>query len=379
MKDLKQQLINSLIGVDHAHAAGDSTATWQTPDWGSLKYKTITDGYRDLTEQEKRELFLLQYHDDRYRGLDINRLAEFDPIKARVPMQSLCDMLYTLAQFDHEYFDLIDRHGDLDNPFEMERYVGQFHGVDMRNVDQRMVGVGGTIQKKSVSVYVSMPTHPRWNVFECVDRMLDTGTARPGRGLGHFLHIMSRYGWFDKGKYDLHIEAKVSSDLSLLPRWRGGKYSDRTKEPEWILEDVTVSVGEWQFVQQPRGLQSPYARRLASYGYDDQIAIRKSTTKGMEQIHLYLDGGGERQPIYDIYRDNELDGLIGGDIWTEKELQLAEMLEIRSEIFLDKPNQLPILGAIQRLTPDTIASMDNKRRVEIFSKFGEGTIKIPKT
>jgi hypothetical protein len=99
----------------------------------------------------------------------------------------------------------------------------------------------------------------------------------------------------------------------------------------------------------------------------------------MEQIHLYLDGRGEQQPIYDIYRDNELDDLMGGDFWTEKELQLAEMLEIRGEIFLDNPDQFPILGAIRRLTPDAIVSMDNTRRVEILSKFGEGTIKIPKT
>lgn len=351
MKDLEQQLINSLVG------------------------------YRDLTEQEKRELFLPQYHADRYRGLDINRHAEFDPIKARVPMQSLCDMLYTLAQFDREYFDLIDRPSHLDNPFEMERYVGHFHGVDMRDVTQRG-GLGFPVQKRSISIYLTIPTHPKWNVFECVDNMLDTGPARPGRGLGHFLHIMSRYGWFDKGKHDLHIEAKVRSrdrGLSQFDQWSAGKYSDRTKEPEWILEDVTVSVGEWQFVQQPHGLQSPYARRLASYGYNDQIAIRKSTTKGMEQIHLYLDGRGEHQPIYDIYRDNELDDLMGGDFWTEKELQLAEMLEIRSEIFLDNPDQFPILGAIRRLTPDAIVSMDNMRRVEILSKFGEGTIKIPKT
>lgn len=383
MKDLDQQLMNSLIGLDPAAPAGDSTAIWQTPDWGAFEYKALMDRFNELSEREKRELYLPQYHGDRYRGLDLKRHAEFDPIKERVPMLSLCDMMYALAQFDREYFDLIDRdYQRLDNPFEMQRYVGQFHGVDIRDATQRG-GLGFPMQKRDISVYVTMPNHTGWNAFECLDNMLYTGPVRHGRGLGQFLHIMSRYGWFERGAHDIHVSARVKarSAKDIMSQWGlgyGGSYSDRQRESNWELEDVTVSVGDWSFTQYPNGLPVQHSRRLASYGYRDQIAIRKSNTKGMEQIHLYLDGRGDYQPLYDIYRDNELDGLIGGDAWTEKELRLAEMLDIRGEIFLDKPDQFPILGVIRQLTPDALVGMDNIRRAEIFSKFGEGTIKIPK-
>lgn len=375
--------IRNLIGVDLSAPAGDTTATWGTPDWGSMEYRVLMDRLNELSEIEKRELYLPQYHGDRYRGLDLKRHAEFDPIKDRVPMSSLCDMMHALAQFDREYFDLIDRdYQRLDNPFEAQRYVGQFHGVDIRDATQRG-GLGFPMQKREISVYVTMPNHANWNVFKCLDNMLDTGPVRHGRGLGQFMYLMSRYGWFERGAHDLYIVAKVKarSSRDIMSQWGlnyGGSYSDRAREPDWELEEVTVSVGDWSFTQYPHGLSVPHSRRMASYGYSDQIAIRKSSTKGMEQIHLYLDGRGDHQPLYDIYRDNELDGLIGGDTWTEKELRLAEMLDIRGEIFLDKPDLFPILGVIRQLTPDTLIGMDNMRRVEIFSKFGEGTLKIPK-
>ena len=80
--------------------------------------------------------------------------------------------------------------------------------------------------------------------------------------------------------------------------------------------------------------------------------------------------------MYDIYRMDDLDGLIGGDVWTEKELRLAEMMEIRSEIFLDKPERFPILGGIRQLTPEFLSSVTTTRRNEIIQRFGEGTLKI---
>ena len=60
MKDLDQQLMNSLIGLDPAAPAGDSTAIWQTPDWGAFEYKALMDRFNELSEREKRELYLPQ-------------------------------------------------------------------------------------------------------------------------------------------------------------------------------------------------------------------------------------------------------------------------------------------------------------------------------
>ena len=36
-KQIEKDLLKTLLGVDKSALGGDSTAIWQTPDWGSLE------------------------------------------------------------------------------------------------------------------------------------------------------------------------------------------------------------------------------------------------------------------------------------------------------------------------------------------------------
>lgn len=328
---------------------------------------------------------------DRGRGFNVRSHAVFDPIAERVPMASLCDLIYCLAHFDKQYFEIIDYEGS-GNPFEAERFVGQFFGVDIRDPSDPGSRPGWASERRSISITVKLPSNARWNAFGCIDRMLETSPRTPGGSLRQFLYLLSKFGWFS-GEHDFNIEATVKRrnrdrDRDLMAAWTsgyggGGSYFENDARDEvWDLEQVTASVGSWQFVQYASIIRSTEASRMASLGYKDQIEIKKFGTKGMEQIHLYLNSNGDLQPTYIIHRRDELEGLIGGETWTEKELRLAEMMELRDEIFLDKPELFPILDGIQHLTPDRLKYLETqyypRRREEILNRFGEGTIKFPK-
>ena len=363
-------------------SVGDNTAPSWASDPESIK-KLMASMNHD--SRDFHELYLPTFDQDRGRGFNVRSQAVFDPIAERVPMASLCDLIYTLAHFDREYFDIID-YKESDNPFESERFVGQFFGVDIRDATDKR-GLGWPNEKRTISIYLRLPSNARWNAFGCIDRMLDTFPRSPGKQLRQFLYLLSKFGWFS-GELDFNIEATVkrrNRDKDLMALWSsgygGGSYRDNARDEAWDLEQVTASVGGWQFVQYPSGLRTTNSGRLAHLGYKDQIEIRKFGTKGMEKIHLFL-SDGSLQPAYTLHRSEELEGLIGGDVWTEKELRLAEMMELRNEIFLDKPEQFPILDGIQHLTPERLQASElqyyPRRREEILSRFGEGTIKFPK-
>lgn len=347
---------------------------------GNNTWAAGLEGIEKLIASDNRDFQGLYLPQGTGRGFNVKDHAIFDPIAARVPMSSLCDLLYSLAHFDREYFDIID-YGVSATPFEYECFIGQFFGVDIRDATNRK-GLGWAKERRNISIYVRLPSNSRWNAFGCIDRMLDNSPRPPGKPLRHFLYLLSKFGWFS-GDHDFNIEATVKR-RDRVPdyiAYFGGSLRNGDRDEVWDLEQVTASVGCWQFIQYPSSIRSVNAGRLASLGYKDQIEIKKFGTKGMEQIHLFL-SGGTLEPGYTLHRSEELEGIIGGDTWTEKELRLAEMLELRSEIFLDKPEQFPILYGIQHLTPERLRSVEQvyipRRREEILSRFGEGTIKFPK-
>ncbi|UYL85009.1 hypothetical protein pEaSNUABM55_00236 [Erwinia phage pEa_SNUABM_55] len=337
--------------------------------------------HRITLDMMRAEMLQSRFNTEHHSSNSAEKWAEMVPVHKRGVDLSLPGIISSLSHANERYFTLEDGYGPDSNPFEsMNRFTGHFGGLQ---VEQEGGRSAWDKKKHRVTGMVSLPSGTPWPVFHGLSRFVDRhhrphdSVKHPPRG-GFLLHLLEKYGWFDRKHTDVFFQANIEAAPSVSWQNLGGrKYSDygRYEEPDWNLTSCSMHIGPWRFEQDTRLRSGSFQGVMRSIGWSDQIVISKERGKQMESIILYLDTSGRGEALWEPYREEELRSHIDGDTWTENDLRLLEMLDLRDEVFLDKPEQFPILSGIGRVTEDFVRSATEIRRFKIFDTFGKGTIK----
>lgn len=371
---MKSKILNSRIDIDNVLYTGI--------DWAKA-YKEEERFHKTAMDMMKAEMFQSQFNLEQYRSDGAEKWAEMVPIHKRGVDLSLPGIMSCLSHAKEHYFTLEDGYGPNSNPFErMNLYTGYFGGLQ---IEERDLGERWENTKHLISGTVSLPYGTPWSVFYGLSQFVDRhhrphdSVSQPPRG-GSLLHLLDKHGWFNKEHTDIFFQAEVAA--KNIPSWRQNygskKYSnhERYVNEDWDLISTSMHIGPWRFSQDYRLRSGSFQGPMRNLGWDDQIIISKELGKQLENIILYLDPTGRRSPRWEIYREEELRSHIEGDTWTDNDLRLLEMLDLRDEVFLDKPKKFPILSGIGQVTKEFLQSEHEIRRSEIRSIFGKGTIKI---
>lgn len=337
--------------------------------------------FRRITmEMMRDEMLQGRFETSRHAALTTsNKWGQMIPVHNEGVDFSLPGIISSLSNAPERHFTV--DFGD-QNPFE-GRYLGYFQGL---HIEEERQDSPWSNRKHTLSCLVSMPTNSPWSVFKGLSRFVDEhhqpqGNRRYAPRGGFLLHLLGNYGWFEGRHTDVLFRADVEAKANLSWQQAHGtsKYSDYAREEDddgWSLRSTSMHIGPWRFSQDRRIRSGSSQAILRGAGYRDQIIISKESSKQMECIILYLDSTGRGEPLWEAYREDELRSLIGGDHWTQKDLRLLEMLELRNEVFLDKLEEFPILEHIRQVTPGLVSKLTMPWRSKIFNTFGEGTIKI---
>lgn len=362
-------------------------------DWESIDHNKILEALRNTDVKKLMGTWSTPglYSSTR----DIQGRPEFLALMAEAPKKSIASILYALSHVpggtvetgSPYVFDPARSYDEV--PTSKDIYLCQNDGITIEEISYNDARAWDRTRKRRVCSRVLTASHPSKNAFRMLREMIETRFKGMFPGW-HFLNLMADCGWFGTQKKEIIIEMEVSENPSSTAQYHRGKWTDQNmlREKEYSMNTISLTVDGWSFRQ---GDSFPLRRSdwrciMDNYGYTDQIIMTKVGTEGMESLVIYLDTQGSRIPYYQIRRSDDLEDLVGGKFWTEKELRLTEMMDLRGEIFLDRPDVFPILTKIPELTTETLDELRNEcipvfsaKRDKIFDMFGSGKLKIPKS
>jgi len=325
---------------------------WDEP-WKSL-LEEKRNGFKNPHEALYYEKYLTNNHfwDETNRQSAKNAVDEMQAVERAANTFSIPWLLVALSQMGEGYF-LLDRYGpDLACALEGENVKdkGYFKGITVERVrsNPRTNRFLFDDDVRRLEAYITMPDG-EGSVFKDFCGFLQRGYHSGNRLAG--ILADGDNGFFGTTKRDILIQVDIK-----YTRHRPGSDEEKnfftrmaSSNDQYTVVAASMHVGKWNF-KQYLFPNSQRMERLKYLGYLDQVGLTVEGTKGLEELVIYTQPSLDSPPLYEIIHHGELQGMREGESWTEKELSLLEMMELKGEIFIDTNNPPRIMKILREAT-----------------------------